>query len=115
MPGLSVHAVDVTRGIPAAGMHVEVFSLDPARRLIAEGVLGHNGALDHDIARTLLDRGSYEVVFHAGAFFAANGVAQSTPPFLGEVPFRFTIVDPESHIHLPMKITPWGFSLYRGS
>ena len=115
MPGLSVHAVDVTRGVPAAGMRVEVHALDPARRLIADGVLAASGMLDHDITRTRLDRGQYEVVFHAGAFFAANGVAQSTPPFLGEVPFRFTIFDPESHIHLPMKITPWGFSLYRGS
>jgi 5-hydroxyisourate hydrolase len=54
-------------------------------------------------------------VFHAGAYFAAAGVPQATPPFLADVPFRFTIADPEQHYHLPMKITPWGFSLYRGS
>ncbi len=64
---------------------------------------------------TRLEPGAYEVVFHAGDFFAANGVAQSSPPFLAEVPFRFNIADAEQHYHLPMKITPWGFSLYRGS
>ena len=115
MPGLSVHAVDVTRGVPATGMRIEVYALQPARRQIADGVLAQNGALDHAIARTRLDHGSYEVIFHAGAFFTANGVAQSKPPFLDQVPFRFTVFDPEQHIHLPMKITPWGFSLYRGS
>jgi 5-hydroxyisourate hydrolase len=55
------------------------------------------------------------VLFHAGDFFAAAGVTQSTPPFLDVVPFRFQIADPEQHYHLPMKITPWGFSIYRGS
>ena len=59
--------------------------------------------------------GPYEVLFHAGAFFARAGVAQSDPPFFDVVPFRFTIADPVQHYHLPMKITPWGFSLYRGS
>ncbi|MEJ0070309.1 MAG: hydroxyisourate hydrolase [Pseudomonadota bacterium] len=52
-------------------------------------------------------RRSYEVVFHAGEFFTAAGVAQSSPPFLTEVPFRFTIADPQQHYHLPMKLTPW--------
>ena len=115
MPGLSVHVVDVTRGVPATGMRIEIFALQPARRRIVEGALAANGTLDHSIARAQLERGTYEVVFHAGTFFAANGVAQSSPPFLDEVPFRFTVFDPDQHIHLPMKITPWGFSLYRGS
>ena len=115
MPGLSVHVVDVTRGVPATGMRIEIFSLQPARRPIADGILAANGALDDAIAHTQLESGTYEVVFHASAFFAANGVAQSSPPFLDEVPFRFTVFAPEQHIHLPMKISPWGFSLYRGS
>ena len=115
MPGLSVHAVDVSRGVPAAGMRIEVFALEPVRRQIADGRLSATGVLDHAIARMRLDRGAYEVVFHAGAFFSDAGVAQSTPPFLDQVPFRFTVFDPDQHYHLPMKITPWGFSLYRGS
>jgi 5-hydroxyisourate hydrolase len=115
MPGLSVHAVDVTRGMPARGMKIEVFALAPSRRLIAEGRLSPSGMLEHAIARDSLPPGPYEVLFHAGEFFASAGVPQASPPFLADVPFRFTIADPAQHYHLPMKITPWGFSLYRGS
>lgn len=115
MPGLSIHVVDVARGMPATGMKIEVFALSAARTKIAEGLLSASGLLEHDIARTTLSPGTYEVVFHAGSFFATAGVPQASPPFLGEVPFRFTIADSQQHYHLPMKITPWGFSLYRGS
>lgn len=115
MPGISVHVVDTTRGQPAAGMRIEVFALKPERKQIADGVLARNGALDHAIAQQRLAVGSYEVVFHAGAFFKSAGVAQSDPPFLDVVPFRFQISDPDQHYHLPMKMTPWGFSVYRGS
>ncbi len=115
MPGLSVHVVDVTRGLPAQGMAVAVHRLLPERRLLAEGVLSASGVLDHAITKETLPVGVYEVVFQAGAFFAAAGVAQADPPFLGEVPFRFSIADPQQHLHLPLKITPWGFSIWRGA
>ncbi len=112
--GISVHAVDVTRGVPAQGMRVEVHALNPERRLVAEGRLAANGALDHAIAQGAL-AGRYEVVFHAGEYFRSASVPSSDPPFLDLVPFRFTIADPAQHYHLPLKITPWGFSLFRGS
>lgn len=115
MPGLSVHAVDVTRGLPARGMRIEVYALTGERRLVAEGLLSPSGLLEHAIARQRLEPGAYEVVFHVGAYFVQAGVPQADPPFLADVPFRFTIAEPEQHYHLPMKITPWGFSLYRGS
>jgi 5-hydroxyisourate hydrolase len=115
VPGLSVHAVDVTRGVPCQGMRVQIFALAPARRLIADGDLAANGALAHTVTGERLPAGPYEVLFHAGAFFARAGIAQSDPAFFDVVPFRFTIADPAQHYHLPMKITPWGFSLYRGS
>jgi 5-hydroxyisourate hydrolase len=115
MPGVSIHAVDVTRGVPAHGMRVEMFELAPSRRRIAEGWLSKAGMLEHAVATEQLRAGRYEVVFHVGEFFTAAGVTQSSPPFLTEVPFRFTIADPEQHYHLPLKLTPWGFSLFRGS
>jgi 5-hydroxyisourate hydrolase len=105
----------VTRGVPCQGMRVEIFALVPGRRLIADGDLATNGALENAVTTQRLPAGPYEVIFHAGAFFARAGVAQSDPPFFDVVPFRFTIADPAQHYHLPMKITPWGFSLYRGS
>jgi len=115
MPGISVHVVDTTRGIPAAGMCIEIFALAPERRLIAKGALAQSGALEHPVSRERLLPGAYEVLFHAGDFFASVGVTQASPPFLDVVPFRFQIADPDQHYHLPMKITPWGFSVYRGS
>ena len=115
MPGISVHVVDTTRGIPAAGMCIEIFALAPERRLIAKGALAQSGALEHPVSRERLLPGAYEVLFHAGDFFASVGVTQASPPFLDVVPFRFQIPDPDQHYHLPMKITPWGFSVYRGS
>lgn len=115
MSGISVHVVDTARGVPASGMRVEIYALAPERKLIAEGGLGQSGALDHAVTRERFAVGTYEVLFYAGEFFASSGVAQSSPPFLDVVPFRFQISDPDQHYHLPMKMTPWGFSIYRGS
>ena len=115
MPGLSIHVVDVARGQPAMGMHVEVYTLAPERRQLAAGDLSESGALEDAITGQRLEAGPYEVIFHAGAFFASAGVLQATPPFLDVVPFRFTIADPAQHYHLPMKMTPWGYSVFRGS
>lgn len=115
MPGISIHVVDTTRGLPAAGMRIEIFTLVPGRKLIAEGALAQSGALEHPVAGERLMSGTYEVLFHAGDFFASAGITQTNPPFLDIVPFRFQIADAEQHYHLPMKMTPWGFSIYRGS
>ena len=112
MPGLSLHVVDVARGKPASGMKVEIFH---KTHLIASGFLGADGTLTHSIVQTTLDIGVYEAVFHAGAFFASTSLELSDPPFLDLVPFWFSIADPARHYHLPLKITPWGFSVWRGA
>ncbi len=115
MPGISIHVVDTTRGVPAAGMRIDTCALAPERKLIAKGALAQSGTLEHPVSRERVSPGAYEVLFHAGDFFASAGVTQASPPFLDVVPFRFQIADSEQHYHLPMKITPWGFSIYRGS
>lgn len=115
MPGISVHAVDVSRGLPAAGLRVEIYALAPERHRLADGLLGANGALDHAITRQSLVPGPYEVLFHLGPWYAAGSTAPATPAFLDVVPFRFTIGDAHQHYHLPLKFTPWGYSLWRGS
>jgi 5-hydroxyisourate hydrolase len=112
MPGISVHAVDVARGLPAQGMRVEVYVIDPRRTRIAEGLLAANGALEHPITHTRLARGAYETVFHVGDFLRAAGLPAE---FLDDVPFRFRVGDPGQHCHLPLKFTPWGYSLFRGN
>jgi 5-hydroxyisourate hydrolase len=113
--GISVHVVDTVRGLPAAGMRVEIWSMGRRPKRLAAGRLSKAGILDHPIAKgDGVQRGVYEIRFHAGAFFARLGLDLPDPPFLGIVPFRFGIGEPAQHFHLPLKISPWGFSLYRG-
>jgi 5-hydroxyisourate hydrolase len=110
--GISVHAVDVARGRVADGMLVQIERLrsDGSRARIAEGRIGANGTLDHPVVGGEgVDEGTYEVLFHVGAFYG------ETAPFLDIVPFRFTVGDAAPHYHLPIKFTPFGFSLYRGA
>lgn len=112
--GISVHVVDVTRAAPAAGLRVEVFALESGRAPVAQGALDANGALGPAALGGRLARGIYEVVFHIGDYYRGAGIDLPEPAFLEEVPFRFGLADPAQHYHLPMKMSPWGFSLFRG-
>lgn len=121
--GISVHVVDVTRGLPAEGMQVEIFQLGvqessaPKGELfrIATGILSKQGTLDHPIAQgEKIEAGIYEAIFHVGAFYRQLGYPLPDCPFLDVVPFRFGIDAIEQHYHLPLKVSPWGFSLFRG-
>jgi 5-hydroxyisourate hydrolase len=111
--GISVHVIDVSRGVPAAGLVVEVWALDGERRRLARGALSARGTLDEP-ALAAAGPGRYEALFHVADFYRALGVALPDPPFLDVVPFRFAAADPAQHYHLPLKLTPWGFSLFRG-
>lgn len=114
--GISVHAVDVARGRVAEGMAVRIDRLAPdgSRRTIAEGRIGADGLLDYPVARGAgVEPGEHEVLMDIGAFLAATG--SDAPPFLGTVPFRFRVFDTAQHYHLPIKFTPFGYSLYRGA
>ncbi len=114
MTGISVHVVDVARGVPAAGLVVEVWALDGGRRRIGAGTLSAGGTLD-DPGLAAAGPGRYEAIFHVGDFYKKLGHAQPEPPFLDVVPFHFGIADASQHYHLPLKLTPWGFSLFRGA
>jgi 5-hydroxyisourate hydrolase len=114
--GISVHAVDVAHGRPGTGMRVEIHRIleDGSRRVLADGQLGANGALDHPITSGQgVEAGMHEVLFHLSEFYASHD--KPPPPFLEVVPFRFRVFDEHLHYHLPIKFTPWGFSLYRGA
>jgi 5-hydroxyisourate hydrolase len=110
--GISIHAVDVASGRPAEGLRVEIWRIAPARTQIAEGQLGPNGQLDHPVTHGFgIEAGEYEVLFHLGEFFA-DGAGAS---FLTVTPFRFKIEKVDEHLHLPIKFTRWGYSLFRGA
>ncbi|MBE7249325.1 MAG: hydroxyisourate hydrolase [Actinomycetospora chiangmaiensis] len=112
--GISVHAVDVAEGCPAIGLRVTITARDGASpRLVAEGVIGPSGSFDHPVVQGIgIAAGSYEVVFHLGAYFTAQG--RPGPHFLDEVPFRFSIADAAEHHHLPLKFTRFGYAVFRG-
>lgn len=114
MPGISIHVVDVSRGVVASWMRVEVYALDPERRLLASGIVSARGLVEESVFNERFRPGVYEAVFHVAAYYRAVGLALPPVPFLDVVPYRFGIADPEAHYHLPMKVTPWGFSCFRG-
>jgi len=108
MPGLSIHVVDVSRGMVAAGMLVEVSFRN---RKILSGATSAKGALEES---AILEPGMYEAVFHVAEWYRQQRVALPTVPFLDVVTYRFGISDPAQHYHLPFKCTPWGYSCFRG-
>lgn len=112
--GISIHVFDVSRGIAASGLRVELRG--PDEKLLASGPIGTSGVLDHPTVRGegLSATGIYEAIFHIGDWYRAQGVSVPTPAFLEAVPYRFGIADLAQHYHLPLKMTPWGFSLFRG-
>lgn len=113
--GISIHAVDVAEGIPAAGLSVRLWHLGAARTEIAWGRCGSDGLLRHPVADgSGVRRGLYEVEFEVGTYFREAGKALPDPSFLETAVFRFGIDRVEEHFHLPFKFTPWGFSLFRG-
>jgi hydroxyisourate hydrolase len=116
VPGISIHVIDVSRGVPAAGMHVQVFRVTSgARTSISKGAINAHGHYD-DVALTtqVLEAGRYAALFEVGAFYRHAGIAVSAPPFLDAVDFEFGLAEPAQHYHLPLKMTPWGYSLFRG-
>lgn len=113
--GISIHAFDIARGIPAAGLNVRLWRLQASREEIAAGACDERGVLHHPVAKGAgVERGMYEVEFDVGAYYRGSGVAVLDPSFLEVAAFRFGIDRVNEHFHLPFKFTPWGFSLFRG-
>ena len=114
MPGISIHVVDVSRGMVAAGMKVELHVVQPHRRLLASGQTSRNGQLEDRALALRMAAGSYEALFHVAQWYRDQAMVLPAVPFLDVVSYRFGIADPEQHYHLPFKCTPWGYSCFRG-
>lgn len=113
--GISIHAVDIARGVPASGLGVRLYRLDKGRQEIASGECESGGLFRHPVAEGAgVERGNYEVEFDVGDYYRGNEVALPDPSFLDVAVFRFGIDRVGEHFHLPFKFTPWGFSLFRG-
>jgi len=111
MPGMSIHVVDVSRGIVATGMRVELHSVNA---LVASGQIGTSGLLDHPALKERFGAGAYQAVFHVADYYRKTGVPLPSRPFLYVVHYDFAVDQPDQHYHLPFKCTPWGYSCFRG-
>lgn len=113
---LTTHVLDTSLGVPAAGMKIELFNLTNGRTLVRTMITNSDGRTDAPILpNDEFGTGSFELVFHAGAYLDSSGAAPEEPRFLDIIPIRFGISDAASHYHVPLLISPFGFSTYRGS
>jgi 5-hydroxyisourate hydrolase len=119
MGRLTTHVLDTAQGRPAAGIEIELWRLDDAgeRRLPLRVVRTNaDGRTDGPLLEgEALSTGTYELVFGVGEYFARQPVTTDEPPFLDRVPVRFGIADPAGHYHVPLLVSPWAYSTYRGS
>ncbi|MGY3367967.1 2-oxo-4-hydroxy-4-carboxy-5-ureidoimidazoline decarboxylase [Bradyrhizobium sp. GM2.4] len=115
---LSTHVLDNHAGKPASGIPVELVELANLgeSRVIARAVTNADGRTDQPlIGGRPLPIGRYELRFSVAKYYAERNVQLTDPPFLDEIPLRFAISEPESHYHVPLLVTPWSYSTYRGS
>ena len=115
---LTTHVLDIAAGQPAAGMTVELWRYDAlgAPALITSAATNASGRTDAPLLQgDVLQPGTYELVFFAGDYFRARGADLAQPAFLDRVPVRFGIADAAAHYHVPLLVSPWAYSTYRGS
>lgn len=115
---LSTHVLDTHSGRPAAGVVVELIELSElgASRLVTRATTNSDGRTDQPlIGGRPVPVGRYELNFNVGQYFADRGVELSDPPFLDRIPLRFSVSEPEGHLHVPLLVTPWSYATYRGS
>ncbi len=116
--GLSTHVLDTMHGTPAAGMAVELHTMQgDTATLVKRFVLNADGrnpdGLLYDNAS--LKTGTYRLVFDVAGYFKSRGVALPEPPFLNKVSLDFGVADASAHYHVPLLASPWSYSTYRGS
>lgn len=113
---LTTHVLDTARGVPAQGLKIELFRIDDETRIhLKTLVTNDDGRTDEQILPE--DRfavGTYELIFHAGAYLDTCGTPPEDPRFLDVIPIRFGMSEP-THYHVPLLLSPYGFSTYRGS
>ncbi len=117
MGRLTTHVLDTSAGLPGRGMRVELTRIDgAARSLLADTATNADGRCDQPLLEGATFRpGVYELAFHAGDYFAASGVALPVPRFLDVIVIRFGISSADAHYHVPLLVSPYGYSTYRGS
>lgn len=118
MPRLSTHVLDTAHGRPAAGVVLTLSRIEPdgRRLLLCDTRTNQDGRTDRPLLEGVsFAAGRYEIVFHVGDYFRNAGLDLPDPPFLDVIPLSFGIADPQGHYHVPLLVSPWSYSTYRGS
>ncbi len=117
MGKLSTHVLDTMHGCPAKGVQLALYSVNEEKRVLLKTVCTNNdGRCDAPLLDAQeIQRGTYELVFMAGDYFAKKGVNVPEPRFVDQVIIRFGIANPDENYHVPLVVTPWTYSTYRGS
>ncbi len=113
---LTTHVLDTARGCPAEGLRIDLFRVEgEVRHQLKSLVTNSDGRTDEQILpMSEFESGTYELVFHAGAYLDAVGARERSPRFLDVIPIRFGMSE-ASHYHVPLLLSPFGYSTYRGS
>ena len=115
MGRITTHVLDTAAGRPAAGLRVILTRLDGIPAVVTDAVTNADGRLDKPLLEGAgFATGRYEIMFHVGDYFRASGVALADPPFLDRVPLRFGVTE-DAHYHVPLLVSPFAYSTYRGS
>ena len=116
MGRLTTHVLDTAQGCPAASVQVALYRLGEQRELLKEAVTNDDGRLDSPVLEDEeFETGCYELVFQAGDYFRNSKLEVADPAFVDEVVLRFGIADKDAHYHVPLLVSPWSYSTYRGS
>ncbi len=120
MGRLTTHVLDTARGLPAQGVLIQLnqsFNAKDWQTLKKVHTNADGRCSEALLEGEALMKGYYELVFHVGAYFTENAPYHplSTPCFLNDIPIRFFINDPLAHYHIPLLVSPWSYSTYRGS
>lgn len=113
MGRLTTHVLDTARGRPAAGMRIDLYKLGDTQERVAVATTNTDGRVDEPLLEgAALTGGTFELRFHAGAYLRAQDIE---PTFLDVIPIRFTVDASEAHYHVPLLLSPFGYTTYRGS
>ena len=116
MGKLSTHVLDITVGKPGAGVNVALYAVGPSgKTLLKTDVTNADGRCAPLLEGDAMRVGQYELVFGAGDYFAARGVDLPSPRFIDQVTLAFGIASVDQNYHVPLVVSPWAYSTYRGS
>lgn len=115
MKRLTTHVLDTANGVPGSGIKIELYEIGAERVHVKTVVTNSDGRTDEPLLEgDEFKHGVWELVFHVGDYFLSAKSRLSTPPFLDEIPLRFSIGS-DTHYHVPLLASPWSYSTYRGS